>query len=226
MQYHIIRVNNNKGFSILAVILIIAVIIGAIGTWILSGSNDIVSKNNNSLSAGVSALINDSSSIKNTYDQFILNGIDYNSIVFMPNVASNSGAMNLLDPTNGLNLPQVNKNILRYDYVTPGEGIWIYNSQNFLANVGDTGLADPTIVVNGISDAACNEINKQITGTAFKYNININNFDTSDANISNPNTTAFINFGFISSMAGVNMGCASMASNYNKNFFFRVLKAI
>lgn len=218
--------NKNKGFSILAVILIIAVIIGAIGAWLLSGSNDIAVKNTSSVSAGVSALINDSSNIKNTYDQLILSGVDYTTIIFRPNVASSPGAINILDSVNGMQYPTVSPSILRYDYVTPGEGIWIFSKQDFLANLGDTGAADPTIVVNGISDIACNEINKQITGSAFKYNISISNFNTSDASASNPNTTAFINFGFLNSMAGVTMGCASMGSNSNKNFFFRVLKAI
>lgn len=158
-----IKFNQQKGFSILAVILVIVAVIVAIGVWALSGQSNVSSTGNGSLDIQASSVINDAMAIQSSYDRLIINGNTFGSIVFMPNIPSTATDPNMLDPMTGIQVPKVNSNIIRTGAAAP-EGIWIYK-MNFAVppKVGSKRTL-PAIMLGGIKDNVCNRINYNLYG--------------------------------------------------------------
>ena len=79
------QINNQKGFSILAVILVIVAVVVGIGVWAFSGQTNTTNNSNNTVDVALAAFLQDSVAIKLSYDQLIINGANPNNIVFLPN---------------------------------------------------------------------------------------------------------------------------------------------
>lgn len=220
-----IRIEKKNGFSILAVILVIVAVIVAIGVWALSGETNTSSSSSSSAKIASSAILNNASSIKLAYDTAVINGASPVSITFNPNVSSST---NILDPQNGINLPKESANIFKADFTEPN-GIWTLN-KNFYAILGSPGQPETAILLAGIKDTVCKELNKNINGSDFiptypPFN-NSEQFVVGST-ASNPNTTTAIDFssgGTDTNNLNWEIGCIKGANANDNNVFFRVLK--
>lgn len=195
-----------KGFSILAIILLVVAIITALSIWILSGQvNTSSSINNNKNDLLASAILNDSANIQLAFDTLLINGANSYNIIFSPNISSTSSSPNILDPLNGIVINSVNPDAFKYDpahsNVFPS-GKWNYNTGPF-PNKGSN-QADHYMNVVDIKDGVCASVNKILYG----YNdIPITVFDLAHADWS--------------------IGCVrgDNATGPDQNVFYRILKA-
>lgn len=217
-----------KGFSILAILLISIAIIGAIAAWSLSSQSNISDSKNITLQA--SSIIEDSQAIKIAYDSLLYQGANVSNIVFVPKQSSTVNSPNILDPNNGVVLSAISKEVIRTGASAP-EGIWVYNPTGFKGRSVGTLTSDPVILLAGIKDTVCLEINRSL------YNITTRaaypSLDSlslvSDATISYPMSTKEFNlnnmmYGF--SPAGWTMGCIFTMEASDNNIFFRILKVM
>lgn len=221
-----IRLKKKDGFSILAIILVIVAVIVAIGIWALSGESNTSSSSSSSAKISASAIINDSSSIKLAYDTLTINGASNTDIIFMPNVANKN---NVLDTKDGISLPKASANIFKSDFVEPN-GIWVMN-KNFYSLKGSIGQPDTVIMLAGIKDTVCSQINNQQYGSTFiptypPFN-NSEQF-VQGATATNPNSNVQVDFstgGTDTNSLDWESGCIKGATANDNNVYFRVLKA-
>lgn len=223
-----IRIKNKNGFSILAVILVIVAVIVAIGIWALSGESNTSASSSSSAKVAASAILNNASAIKSSYDTLLINGSNPATVVFLPNVASTAAAPNVLDTVNGINLPKESANVFKGDYTEPN-GVWTMN-KSFYAILGSPGQPETAIFLAGIKDSVCKEINNTLYGSDFiptypPFN-NSEQFVVGST-ASNPNTTTQIDFstgGTETNNLAWNNGCIKGATVNDNNVYFRVLK--
>lgn len=210
-----IKLYKYNGFSILAVILVIVAIIVAIGIWALSGQSNTSNTSNNSMDLAVEGLINDSANLKDTVESYVING----------------GVINSIDYTNsGYSYEQtkVNPKLLKSN-PTVYEGIFVINPSNFYGlNVGDNASTDTALLVGGINDSACKNINSKLNGTT---NIPvITNFNDSSSavktitGVKNYNYNYFY-LGSIAEINGWTGGCLSVKNIADNNIYFFILHA-
>lgn len=157
------KCKNEKGFSILAVILVIVAVIVVIGIWALSGQTNTSSNGSNADDLKASAILNDSNNIKIAYDSLSIKGVDKTKITFIPNVASTNNIPNILDPTDGALYPKVPASTLKDNAASP-EGIWVYNKNYKVQNIPGLTYAY-AIILGGIKDNVCKRINYTIYGS-------------------------------------------------------------
>lgn len=221
-------ISNDKGFSILAVILVIVAVIVAIGVWALSGQTNTSNSSNSATDIQATSIMNNAAAIKSNYDRLVIEGNNYKNIVFIPNTASTATAPNILDPVNGIQVPTVNKNALRSGIADP-EGIWVYNPTSFTASyVGDRTLADPSIMIAGIKDSVCQRINNQLYGSTYIPKISgysAGGMFVSGATSAAPTSNATIGI-FVPEDMYWTSGCISANATADNNLYFMVLKAI
>lgn len=213
----IIRKN---GFSILGVILVVVAIIVAIGIWALSGQAN-TSENSANVKPLASAILNDSSSIKSRFDTILIDGGSANNVIFKPTVQD---ANNILDPNKGISNPSQGKALI--------DGValpnYVYNKNtNF---TGLSGKHDIVIMLAGVKDSVCKEINSQVNGTTdIPVFAPIGDYYAfiSGASASDPNSNVQLDMTTAVATNGLNwsIGCIRGASTYDgNNVFFRVLK--
>lgn len=205
-----------QGFSILAIILVIVAVVVAIGIWALSGQSNISNTSNSSLDIAVESLINDSISIKMATNAFY----------------ADKGQSAIIDA--GLftfEHPAISPKLIRSG-ATVYEGKWVINPSNFYAlNIaGNNYSTDVTLMVGGITDVACKNINNKINGTALTVNIPVNtNANTSSDAVTPDSTKNFTyNYFYLPNMGGVNgwsKGCFSVKGIADNNVYFFVLQA-
>jgi type II secretory pathway pseudopilin PulG len=217
------KIKKKNGFSILAIILVIVVIIVAIGVWALSGQSNSQSSSDSNNTVLAATIQNDSSSIKLAYDTLNING--QSNIIFMPN---QSASNNMLDPLNGISVPNVPAKAINQDLGGAPVGLWVLDN-NFNSNIGPSN-PDTAIVLSGLNDGVCKQINKTLYGSD-----NIPEYGpasgapyfTSGATSANPNTTQAIDFpsgGTQVNSLTWTMGCIRSPGSTNQNAFFRILK--
>lgn len=221
--------NKEKGFSILAVILVIVAVIVAIGIWALSGQTNTSNASNRTNDIQASTLINDSVNIKLAFDKLVINGANSYSVVFIPNVASTATAPNILDTVNGITLPKVNPNAIKLGAIVP-EGMWVYNPNNFQGRlIGGTlgDVFDHTVVVAGIKKSICEKINYTLYGSNSIPILNIANSASvvTGATLAAPTTNAPTLISGLLEPAGWMTGCIGTNAGGDDNFFFKILKA-
>lgn len=156
---------NNKGFSLLAIILVIISVIVVIGVWSMSASPNISNNLNNGLDIQANNIINDSNAIKLSYDNLKNSGVDISTIVFIPNTDSTVAAPNILDPATGITVPTVDPKSVRVGASTTVEGRWVYAKAFGAENVNGTRVN--AIVIAGLKNDVCKRINYAITGSEF-----------------------------------------------------------
>lgn len=233
-----IRLMKRNGFSILAVILVIVAAIVAIGIWSLSGQRRI--SNDNNIDVQVSALINDSIAIQAAYDNLLIrNGVGSTSITFLPNTASTVAAPNILDPVTGIQVPKVNRSIIRDGTITSVEGIWVFThliSQP--PGVGSSSELFPIartegLMIAGIKDSVCKHINYKVnnyTGTTPNRNegttgsVSLYFGGTTVAKPLSAAVTPIVN-GSMSAIAGWTSGCVKINPGVADNgVYFKILQ--
>lgn len=217
-----------QGFSILAIILFIVVILIAIGVWIFSGTVNTNMLNTNKLEIEAAAIIADANAIKNVYTNFTYSGADSSQITFMPNQGSSLSSYNILDTKRGINRPVLQLINIRGQLLAP-ESLWVFNNTGFSGmNVG-TITSDPVILLAGLSDDTCRIINTKLYGVTTIPKVSsiltAENW-VSNATLNNPNSNKVINLNSLSispSPNGWTSGCLS-SQNFNQNVFFYILK--
>lgn len=216
-----------QGFSILAVILITVGIIVAIGAWSLSGQSNISNTNNINIQA--SSIASDTNSIKLVYDALLYKGANVSDITFKPNIASTVVNPNILDPSNGITMPKVSSDVIRLGATIP-EGMWVYNPTGFYGKKVGTTAADPVMLLAGVKDSVCFELNKSLYGIYGAPGVAA--FDSasfvSGATETNPITTTSLNINtnYGLDASGWLIGCITTMENPDNNIIFRVLKAM
>lgn len=222
-----LSIKKQKGFSILAIILVIVAVVSAIGVYAASGESNIDSLKGSTDIMG-SALINDAVNIQNSYNQLILNGTNPSSIVFIPNTASTPTAPNILDPTNGIVSNGVNSNIVRSGAAVT-EGMWVLNNTGFgLASGLGTSQTDPALLMVGIKDSVCKEINYNLYGSTTIPSFGSPSLPSpstmiTGATVANPMS----NYPFSSTQAAFAnwmRGCVRLGNKADWNMYFHVLK--
>ncbi|MCU6498205.1 hypothetical protein LPN04_10415 [Rugamonas sp. A1-17] len=220
------KINKKNGFSILAVILVIVAVIVAIGVWALSGQ---ANTNDSSKSATIAAssIINESASIKLAFDKIIINGdATKQNVIYKPTVQDKA---NILDPTNGINLSNGGKGLIDSVSITN----YVYDKNALILGAGSNSKHDAVILLAGVKDAVCKEINAQLNGAALTDTIPtfgpVQDYAgfIAGASATDPNTSVQLDF---SQAAGTNAlnwsngGCIRGANFYDgNNVFYRVL---
>lgn len=208
------------GFSILAVILVIVAVIVAIGLWALSGSSNTSNSSDSATNIAVSSILNDSSAIKLQWDTLLINSADSNKIKFDPTDSTSEN--NVFNLNNGIAQPSVNSKVIREGAASP-EGLWVYSKS---LSVNSNANPDNVIVLAGIKDTVCKELNKQINNsdtTPVATSMNFGSSYVLGATKSNPNTAVVVDFPSVGVTQQWNMGCIA-GGTPDSNLFYRVLK--
>lgn len=213
-------IKRKNGFSILGVILVVVAVIVAIGIWALSGQAN-TSDNSANVKPLASAILNDSSSIKASFDKILIDGGSASSVVFQPALQDKN---NILDPNDGITNPSQGKALIEGVAMTS----YVFNrNTNF---TGGSSKKDITIMLAGIRDSVCKEINSQVNGTAeIPVFAPIGDYYAfiSGASASDPNSNVQLDMTTALTTRDLNwsIGCIKGASTYDgNNIFFRVLK--
>lgn len=206
-----------KGFSILAIILVIVAAIVAIGVWSLSGNINLSPASTSTLDIAISGLLADADNIKNTVDTTLIKkGADYKSQITYN--------------TFTYDRPAINAKLIR-STLGNSEGKWTINPNNFFASgiSGYNDNPDTTLLVGGITDVACKNINNKINGTTVMPVLTTypsSNDAVSLISASVPGYTFnYIYLPSITQLAGWTRGCISVRNIPDNNIFFFVLIA-
>ena len=209
------------GFSILGAILVVVAIVGMLSVWTMSGQTNTSTAASSSSDVMGSSLVNDASAIKATFDTLLVNGYAASSITFIPNTA---GASNILDPTNGVQLPIPNSNALG-NTAFPS-GAWIYKPSGFVGNNTGSGSEDQAMMLAGVKDGVCQQINKRIFGSTAIGASGASTVDwTTGALAATPTSANAVDLTGVNEVDGAMHGCVSTTDGADRNVYFRILKA-
>ena len=222
-----INYKKQQGFSILAVILVIVAVIVAIGVWALSGQSNTSNSSTSTSDIQASAIVNDGASLKLAFETLVINGSSPSTLVFIPNTASTATAPNMLDPTNGVQIPKPNAQAIRANAVAP-EGLWVYNGTTFRGrNVGTNTAADQVLLLAGVKDGICQRINNNLYGASTipaVTTITTGAAFVTGATATAPTSTTAIDLSANTAVDGWQHGCISANGVADNNLYFRVLK--
>lgn len=218
--------SKQKGFSILAVILVIVAVIVAIGVWALSGQSNTSqnSSNRNDILAG--AIVQDGTMYRLQFDKYRIEGKATSDVTFKPGVANTTPFPNILDPVNGMPLATVSKAAIREGATAP-EGIWV-----FMPYLEGNDFADFNgLVIGGIKDDVCKSINKIVNGNAIIPTVgsalsNSKNMII-NATVANPieETPGYVGFDPSLYPRLNNMeGCIKFGTSADQNFYFNIIR--
>lgn len=214
---------NQKGFSILSVILVIVAIIVAIGVWALSGQNNTSTNSTSTNDILATTIINDGLRYKMTYDNYRLNNIPIAKLIFSPNL---SDPNNLLDPIVGTTWEQANKRALVANAVFP-KGYWGFNKLSFAApNIGSASR-DSTFLISGISKPVCERINKTLHGSTDIPIFTDSNYETTDdIMLTDAMTYNYVYMHYLTTANRWLNGCINHNNNENDNFYFQTVRVV
>jgi type II secretory pathway pseudopilin PulG len=217
-----LNIKTKNGFSILAIILVIVAVVSAIGIWALSGKSNTSNSGDASNSLLASSLIQDSSSFKLAYDTLQINGTS--NIVFVPGL---NAANNILDAKTGVEYSTPSSNVIRTGATAP-EGKWVYMTQFYSgANLSQ---ADIAVVVAGVKDTVCKQINKTLYGSDYipaYTTVTTGAGFVTGATPAAPTSTFAIDFNSIAEFKNLpwTVGCIAASGNLaDHNLFYRVIK--
>lgn len=209
------------GFSILGVILVVVAIVGVLGVWAMSGQTNTSTAATSAGDVMASSIVNDGSAIKATFDTLLVNGSAATSITFIPATA---GASNMLDPTSGIQKPNPNANAVVN--TTFPNAAWIYKGAGFKGNGIGTVADDQTMILGGIKDGVCGQINNRLYGsTTIPASALAETAFTTGATAAAPSSTNASDLSAIAGVAGWMAGCVTTTAGVDNNVYFRVLKA-
>lgn len=209
------------GFSILGVILVVVAIVGVLGVWAMSGQTNTATAASSAGDVMASSIVNDGSAIKATFDTLLVNGAAASSITFIPATA---GANNILDPSTGIQKPIPNANAVTN--TTFPNGAWIYKSAGFKGNGIGTSSDDQAIIIAGVKDGVCEQINNRLYGaTTIPASGLASSAFTTGATAGAPSSTNASDLSAVAAVAGWMAGCVTTTGGADNNVYFRVLKA-
>lgn len=216
-----------RGFSILAVILVIVAVIVAIGVWALSGQANTESGSNASTDVLASGIVTDGQALKLGFDTVLIGGANPAQVIFKP---GDTSALNVLNPVTGIALPAVPAKAINNDNY-PNQ-VWTYNKNFVIPGVGVSSAQDYVVMLGGIKDSVCKKINKNLHGDetlpVVGYLQNVLTFmGSSTAN--DPNSATAVDF----TTAGAPLNATSWVSGCirgaddtdGNNVYFVVVKA-
>lgn len=157
-----------KGFSVLAIILLVVAVVVAIGVWAMSGNS-----NNSSLSKKVAdveatSIIQNATKLQQAYDALRIEGYTKDTIYLTrtPALIGYNRPGNIYNPTTGIPPIEVSSKALKdAASLNTSEGFWVYNNNVQTSGLGSSGVAQPAILLAGINDTVCSSINKILTGS-------------------------------------------------------------
>lgn len=235
---------NKKGFSILAVILVIVAVIVTIGIWTLSGQSNNSSLSSSSADVEAAAIINNSGIIKLEFDKLVINGVSPTAIGFyLPgqkppqpidpyygNVGKITSDINILDPIKGISLPTISAKAIN----NPDKFIFVGNWTYGFLRIGGIGILenpDQVIALQGLKKEVCESINKILHGS--KVSPKYVDAQSENPNLELSNGDGFKNYfqirtldDFAPETTGWTSGCiGNDDENSISNTYFLVLKA-
>ena len=220
-----------KGFSILAVILIVVGIVALLGAWALSGQTNSQSASDSSSDVLASGLAQDAAAVKAVFDTIAVRGVGLNEIVYNPALVSGAGSdVNILNPLTGIQRPVPNPAVLVAAPPAVGvagiAGYWIYHKGLKLPGIG-TGAEDFSIVLSGLRKGACQKINERLNSAANTEPPVATGFTEvlllGAPTLATPNSATEADLSTVTTFTGWTAGC--FATTDSKYVFFRVLRA-
>lgn len=213
------------GFSILGVILVVVAVVGVLGVWAMSGQTNTSNAASSASDVAAAGIANDGSAIKATYDTVLVNGSAAGSVTFIADPANGGYAStnNILNPTTGIQKPVSNANM--FTNTTFPNGAWIYQTGIKGNGIGTT-AAEAAIVVTGLKDGVCQQINNRSYGsTAIPASGLANTAFTTGATALLPSSSNAADISAVAGVAGWMSGCVTTLQGVDNNVYFRVLKA-
>ena len=231
------NMRKQKGFSILAVILIVVGIVALLGAWALSGQTNSQSASDSSSDVLASGLAQDAAAVKAVFDTIAVRGVGLNEIVYDPAAAKITGAgseVNILNTLSGIQRPTPNPAALVAAPPAVGtagsSGYWIYHTGLKLPGIGTAAGTDVSIVLSGLRLGACQKINDRLNGLAGNAAPPASG-KTEEAllatppSLAAPTEAAAVDLSAVATFTGWTAGCIATSDATPKYFFFRVLRA-
>lgn len=208
-------IKKQEGFSVLAIILVIVAVIVAIGIWSLSGQNNTSNYSEKGKELVVAALFNDAATLKLEYDSVVIRGQDPFSAL-----TPEYEGLERVSPNQPFYLKRpVNPNILIPDDINyPDQRLWMLGS--ITGNNIGTNATDLALVIVGVKQEFCTQINKTINQTNTIPTVSISpNLVSSGRNPSfNPPDLSSVN-----AVSGWMEGCLGTDRGVDNNMFFRII---
>ena len=225
-----------KGFSILAVILIVVGIVALLGAWALSGQTNSQSASDSSSDVLASGLAQDAAAVKAVFDTIAVRGVGLNEIVYNPALLNGAGSeVNILNTLTGIQRPTPNPAVLVAAPPAVGAagiaGYWIYHTGLQLPGIGTAAGADVSIVLSGLRQGACQKINERLNGLAGNAPPPVATGFTEAALLAStptlalPTNAAAADLSAVATFTGWTAGCIATTDAVPRFFFFRVLRA-
>ena len=223
-----------KGFSILAVILIVVGIVALLGAWALSGQTNSQSASDSSSDVLASGLAQDAAAVKAVFDTIAVRGVGIDEIIYDPTEAKIAGPgseVNILNTLTGIQRPTPNPAVL---VAAPldATGFWIYHKWLKLPGVGTAAKPEVSIVLSGLRKGACQKLNERLNGLASDTNPPIATAITEalllgTPALATPNSTLEAAVAIVGNpvFTGWTAGCIATSDATPKYVFFRVLRA-
>ena len=215
--------NNQKGFSILMVLLVVVGIVVAISAWALSGASDNSSSQSSTNKIAAATIANDVSSIQTAFSIKSMT-LSKESITFIPNTDNTNSLLNNIDGISQLRAPA---NAIRKNANAP-DGLYVYVREFYKTSGLNKKRA---IVLTGVKTEVCKQINLNLNGTE-NIPSYISATKSSDLSVgatqATPETTAPIdldNNGIKENhyAYGWNAGCVTSSNPEDHNIFFKIL---
>lgn len=226
-----ISIRKQKGFSILAVILIVVGLIAIIGAWALSGQTNSQSASESTSDVLAAGIAQDAAAIKAMFDTISVKGVTTAEITYVPtNVAYGTSpnlVTNMLNTQSGIQKPVPNPNALQDTAAAAPANFYVYHKGIQLPGVGVTANAETMIVLSGLRLGTCQKINERNNGTAVDATPPASGKSQADllgaATVAAPTDTTAADLTGVTALSGWSTGCTGTSDG--KYVFFRVLRA-
>lgn len=223
------HLKKQKGFSILSVIIFMAVIIATFSVWVVSGSTNAQGQMGNDKNKLYAAsIINDGAKLKLAFDTALINGGQIGNPFIDPQryiiygMAFNNSPYNILSNKTGIKKFEMSNTIFRDD-LPDGFGVFVYNAVSFKGNVG-TNAPDSAMLLYNIKDSICKTINQINNGTDILPSIDTN-INEMQANWQVPISSDEIDLTNIPEISGWVSGCINIKGGLkDHSMYFRILK--
>jgi hypothetical protein len=230
------NMRKQKGFSILAVILIVVGIVALLGAWALSGQTNSQSASDSSSDVLASGLAQDAAAVKAVFDTIAVRGVGLDEIIYDLTEAKMSGpasTVNILNPLTGIQRPVPNPAVLVAAPPAVGgtdiAGYWIYHKGLKLPGIGTAAGADVSIVLSGLRKGACQKINERLNSAANTEPPVATGFTEvlllGAPTLAAPTSATAADLSAVTTFTGWTAGCIATTDSPAKYFFFRVLRA-
>lgn len=160
MEQTYAKLKKQSGFSLIAGLLLAAVLVGGFTYWMSgSGLNTTVGQTYSNGSKA-SNIVTQAGYLAGGFNLMVTNGTAANTITF--DTAATTG---LFNPTSG-GTQQQTADPNDFASVTAPDGFWIYKGANLKANnIGITANADYAVILTGLKSGVCQQLNQNMHGS-------------------------------------------------------------